>query len=612
MMQFFRNSAGLVAGVFVVLMLIFVAQSVDWNQIKGGGRATVGSVNGQPISSKNYQAMVQQAIDQQRGATLSAEQVQQIRNYVWDQMVQDAVLNAEYKRFGITATPEEVKEVMLADPLPAFQQAPDFQTAGKFDIQKYQRWLQSPVAQPYLPSLQAQYADEVMRSKLFRVVTADTYLSDAAAWRKFRDQTQTAKVVLAAVIPNNAVKDSQVTVSDQEIETYYKAHPKEFERPRTAYLSYVFFSRLPNASDTAAARTQAESLRQEIVGGAPFAEVAKRESRDTVTAPLGGNMGEWKRGTQEPAVDKAAFSLPLHTVSEPLLGAEGYYLIEVTARTGDKVTTREVYIPVEVQGDHRDQLDAMADSLERLGAERLDPAALDTAAHALGLKVGRSNPVQEGSRVQIGVQVVPDAGIWAFEAKPGETGRIIETSYGYFLFRLDSVQAAGVAPLKVVREGVVYSVREEKKQQLALKLAEDLRSQAVKLGSLASAATALKLPNQVVGPFTRVRPPIPAPEMIGASFGLDSGQISPVLDTKEGIYVIQSLGHTKPDTAAFLANLEQSRAQGITAARQERVRNYTTALHESAVITDRRAQLFLTQAQADAAASRNASNQRNY
>lgn len=612
MMQFFRNSAGLVAGVFVVLMLIFVATSVDWTQIKGGGRASIGSVNGQSINSKSYQAMVQQAIDQQRGNTLSAEEVQQIRNYVWDQMVQDAVLNSEYKRFGISASPEEVAELMRNDPLPAFQQAPDFQTEGKFDIQKYQRWLQSPVAQPYLPSLRAQYADEVMRSKLFRVVTADTYLSDVAAWRRFQDQTQTARVVLAAVIPKNAIKDTQVTVTDQEIDAYYKAHPKEFDRPRTAYLSYLFFSRLPNASDTAAALERAGTIRKEIVGGAPFAEVAKRESGDTVSAAKGGDMGEWKRGSQEPAVDKAAFSLPLHTVSGPLLGVEGYYLIEVMARSGDKVTTREVYVPIEVQGDHRDELDAMADSLERLGADRLDPASLDTAARALGLKVGRANPVQEGSRVQIGVQVVPDAGVWAFEAKPGETGRIIEAIYGYFLFRLDSVQAAGTAPLSAVREGVIFSVQQEKKKQLALDLAGTLRQQAVQSGSLANAATALKLPSQVVGPFTRTRPPIPAPEMIGAAFGLDSGQISPVLDTKEGIYVIQSLGHTKADTAVFLANLEQTRAEDIRNARQERVRNYTTALHTSAVITDRRAQLFQTQAQADAAASRNASNQRNY
>ena len=612
MMQFFRNSAGLVASVFVVLMLIFVGTSVDWTQIKGGGRASIGSVNGQPINSKNYQAMVQQAIDQQRGTTLGAEQIQQIRNYVWDQMVQDAVLSSEYKRFGITASPEEVAELMRNEPLPAFQQAPDFQTEGKFDLQKYQRWLQSPVAQPYLPSLRAQYADEVMRSKLFRVVTADTYLSDAAAWRRFRDQTQTARMILAAVIPNNAIKDSQVTISSGEIDTYYKAHPKEFERPRTAYLSYLFFSRLPNASDTAAALAQAEALRKEIVGGAPFAEVAKRESGDSVTAAKGGDMGEWKRGSQEPAVDKAAFTLPLHAISAPLLGAEGYYLIEVMARAGDKVTTREVYIPITVQGAHRDELDAMADSLERLGAERLDPAALDTAARALGLKIGRSNPVQEGSRVQIGVQVVPDAGIWAFEAKPGETGRIIEATYGYFLFRLDSMTAAGVAPLSAVREAVIYSAQQERKNTLALQLAQQLHDQAVKDGSVATAAAALKLPNQVVGPFTRMRPPIQSPEMIGAAFGLDSGQISPVLDTKDGIYVIQSLGHTKADTAAFLAGLEQARADDIRLARQERVRNYTTALRESAVITDRRAQLFQTQAQADAAASRNASNQPNY
>src|ERR671910_3011626 len=115
------------------------------------------------------------------------------------------------------------------------------------------------------------------------------------------------------------------------------------------------------------------------------------------------------------AFDSAAFALPLNTVSQPVLSAFGYHLIEVTSRKGSKAKGRHILIPIEVTGAHRDQLDAQADTLEQLGAERTDPAALDTVARALKLRIGRTAPVQQGSKVQLGNLVVPDAGVWAFQ-----------------------------------------------------------------------------------------------------------------------------------------------------------------------------------------------------
>ena len=74
--------------------------------------------------------------------------------------------------------------------------------------------------------------------------------------------------------------------------------------------------------------------------------------------------------------------------------------------------------------DHAARLGA--DSLERLAAEHLDPAALDTAARALKLPIGQTGPVQEGTRVLLGTAVIPDAGVWAFQAKVGETSPVID------------------------------------------------------------------------------------------------------------------------------------------------------------------------------------------
>ena len=115
----------------------------------------------------------------------------------------------------------------------------------------------------------------------------------------------------------------------------------------------------------------------------------------------------------DPAFDSAAFALPLHTVSQPVLSQFGLHLIEITSRNGKKAKGRHILFPIEVTGSHRDQLDAQADSLERLGAERTDPAALDTVARALkltdrqvepgpGRDQGAAGPVRRAGRRRSG------------------------------------------------------------------------------------------------------------------------------------------------------------------------------------------------------------------
>ena len=52
-------------------------------------------------------------------------------------------------------------------------------------------------------------------------------------------------------------------------------------------------------------------------------------------------------------------------------------------------------------------------------------------------------PVQQGSKVQLGTYVIPDAAVWAFQAKEGETSPVIEGERGLYVFRLDSLHDAG-------------------------------------------------------------------------------------------------------------------------------------------------------------------------
>jgi peptidyl-prolyl cis-trans isomerase D len=600
MMQAFRNSAKLAGAIFAILMLVFMLTSVDWTGLTSS--TTVGKINGESVDARTYQTFVQQTIDSRQRdmpASLTLEERNQIEDQVWEQLVETQMLEDEYDRRGITVTTDEIVQAIRNSPPADFRNIPEFQTDSQFDIAKYQRWLNSSVGAQYLPALEAQYRDQIRRSKLLRVVAADIYLSDAALWEQYKDENEKVTVALTAIVPRNIIPDSAVKLTDDELTAYYRSHQKEFERPRTAFLSFVALPRRTDASDTAAARQRADSARAAILGGEPFADVARRESSDSISAANGGELGEWTRGAMDPAFDSAAFALPLKKVSEPVLSQFGYHIIEVTSRKGDKATGRHILIPIEVMGEHRDRLDAQADSLERIAAERDDPAALDTVARVLSLPVGKSGPVQEGTRVQLGNFVVPDAGAWAFEGhEEGATSPVIETEIAYYVFRLDSIQPAGVPPLAQVKPAVHHALADQRRHALAKPIAENFLKRVRSGEDDAKVAKELNLAHREFGPFTRVNPPLTDPTVVGTAFGLDVGQRSGLLETPEGMYVMKVVKHTAADSAAFVKSMEEYRTKMINLARQDRIRGYMGALREGAKVVDNRARLQQQQQQA--------------
>jgi peptidyl-prolyl cis-trans isomerase D len=604
MMQAFRNAAKPVVILITVTFMLWLV--VDLSGITGSGglftRTTVGSVNGQGIDLRSYQQAVQNAIterQQETGRALGLEETEQVRNEVWEAFVQSTVLRSEVKERNISVTDDEVAQLIQMAPLPQLQSAPSLQTEGSFDPAKYRAWLASPDGQQPVPFLEAQYRDEILRAKLLRNVTADVFLSDAALWERYRDQTETTSIALTPLVPTRVVPDTAVQVSRDEVDAYYREHRTEFERPETAFLSYVTVSRMLDASDSAATLARVRELRQEIVAGSPFEEVARREGMDG-TAPLGGDLGTFGRGDMVPAFDAAAFSLPLNTVSEPVQTEHGWHLIEVTGRTADSVTARHILLRIELAGAHRDLVDAQADSLEELAAERLDPAALDTAARALRLPIGQAAPVQKGNRAIVGPYLLGDPGVWAFQAQEGETSPVIETEEALYVFRLDSLHSAGVPPLEQIRDAVTGAVSDLKKEARALEMAEELVRRVQGGATLAAASAAMGLEHREFPAFTRIQPPLPNPKLIGHSFGLPVGALSQPIVTNEGIYVIRILARTPADSATFQAEFDALQAREVRAARDERVRFFLAALRAGARIKDERAEVFKTNAQIEA------------
>src|SRR5439155_17801804 len=108
----------------------------------------------------------------------------------------------------------------------------------------------------------------------------------------------------------------------------------------------------------------------------------------------------------------------------------------------------------------------------------------------------------------LGTSTVPDGRVWAFEARPGETSPVIDARQASYVFRLDSLEAAGVPPLASMRARVlVAAARYEKKKEGARERAKQANTVLHEAGDLVVAGRALGYQVEKLGPFTRVTAP---------------------------------------------------------------------------------------------------------
>jgi len=473
---------------------------------------------------------------------------------------------------------------------------PTFQTNGQFDITKWQRYISSAGSE-FAAQVEQLYRDYLPQRKLEQYLTADVYVSDAKLWRIWRDQHESVTVALLAVHPED-VPDSLAPVADAELQRYYGAHQADFKRPAAAWLSYVQLPRIPNAADSAAALAHARALRAEIAGGkAKFDDVAKRESADSSTGSRGGDLG-WAKRTGAGFVAPFAAAvrrLAPGVLSEPVLTEFGLHLIRIDAARGDSVHVRHILVPVQLQGTHLDAVDARTDTLDRLAADQTDGSRLDSAAHRLNLSLARAPKLIEGERLTLGRSTVPDVGVWAFEARPGETSPVIDAAQASYVFRLDSLEAAGVPPLAGIRARVLDAARYEKKKVVARQQAEQAAAALRDAGDLIAAGRARGNRVEKLGPFTRVTAPAPFarnPIVLGAAFGLRRGERSGVIADETGWFVLQTLARAGADSAGWLKQRDQQRESLLRPVEQARLQQFVAALRADATIVDRRSEIF--------------------
>ncbi len=589
------------AAAFVALMVF------EWGMDASGGAfgmRDVGRVDGTPVSVEQWQATYRSVYDQvqqSQDQAITSQQNREIEDMAWEELVNQILIQKELERRGIGVSDEEIRDAARYSPPPELRNDPAFQSNGQFDLERYHEFLSAASTDRFfLQQLEQYYREVIPRSKLMRQLTAGVYVPDSRLWREWEEQNERVRVRFAALNPRERISDADVEVTDAEVEAYYEENREEFAVPARARVEYVTLSKTPTAADSAAARERAESLYQELLDGADFAELAQVESGDLSTAGEGGDMGTLVEGQGQVAyaLEDAIFTVPVGEPTEPIRTDEGYHILLVRDRDeeGGSAEVSQILVRLERTDESEFRLLSRADSLESLGEDR----TIREAARELGLET-REAEFTEDFPILPGAGQAEEGAHWVFEemVAPGAVSPVFESADAFYMMELTSYSPAGYQSLEAaaptIRDRLRVQKKVERAQEEAREYAEALRNGTLTFDEL------LEEPGirvEETEPFTRtdfVAGLGQQNRVIGTAFGLSEGQISHPVTTQDNVFLLEALERVPADREEWEMQRDIQRAVMVEQIRQERLDQWLTGLRANVRIDDRRQEVFEAQ-----------------
>jgi peptidyl-prolyl cis-trans isomerase SurA len=147
-------------------------------------------------------------------------------------------------------------------------------------------------------------------------------LSLDAVRKRVREALRIAKVVRRKVT-------LRVSVTDAEIDQYLVDNQAKLETGLTYHARHILITPSGGSDgDWEAARIRAEMIREQLAGGADFAELARQHSRDA-SARAGGDLGTLKRGELAAEIEARILALGVGQDSTPYRSTLGYHLFRL-------------------------------------------------------------------------------------------------------------------------------------------------------------------------------------------------------------------------------------------------------------------------------------------
>ena len=251
-------------------------------------RQQVGEVLGEKISVTDFQKLVDEYTEvikmQQGQENLNEDQLNQVKDMVWNTYVQTKLVENEAKKLGLTVTDTELQNVLIEGTNPMLMQTPFFnQQTGRFDANALKKFLAEYKTQGKTnPQLAKQYEtiykywtfiEKSLRQQLlaqkYQGLFAHCLLSNKVeAQMAFNDQNEESQIQLAA-LPYSSIDDNKVQISDADLKAKYdevKGRFKQYVESRD--IKYIDVQVKASAADRVALQKEFAAYDTELASAA--------------------------------------------------------------------------------------------------------------------------------------------------------------------------------------------------------------------------------------------------------------------------------------------------------------------------------------------------------
>jgi peptidylprolyl isomerase/peptidyl-prolyl cis-trans isomerase D len=266
-MNTLRENTGVILWILVLSFgVIWTLQDSNVFDAMNQPSQNAAMVNGTTISNQEYNNAVQQQrrrIQQQMSGEVTGQMESMIRQQAYDQLINNALLEQEMERLGITVTDAEIEEMVFGEtPHPLIrQQFAD--STGRINYQLLQNMAQNPQANPQFLQLEDFLRKQRRQQKMGSLIQSTVRVSQEDVEEYHWRQNATASVQYVA-LRYAAVPDDSISVTESDLRSYYDNNREDFEREKTLSLDYVSLSKTPTAEDTTAIMNDLEELRTDF------------------------------------------------------------------------------------------------------------------------------------------------------------------------------------------------------------------------------------------------------------------------------------------------------------------------------------------------------------
>jgi peptidyl-prolyl cis-trans isomerase SurA len=373
--------------------------------------AIAAMVNDEPVLASDVEEQLFQFL-QRAQARPDSSQVDTLRHQILEQLIDERLLLVEAKRQNITVNPAEVArqvEGALAE------------------------------ARERLGGEQA-FAQQLAKENTTEARLRERYKADV-------EKQMLEKRVVDKTIPRKPV-------SQTEAEAYFLAHRDKFPRvPAQLKLQVLQITPAPDSATLLAGRNKLEALRKRIVGGEKFAKVAAEASDDPGSAKSGGDLGFFRRGGMEPALEDAAFALAPGKLSPAVRTPYGWHLVETLERDTVRspagvdsldadgaplieVHARHILVKATPDDKDIDRAFELANKLRAQAAKGGDFAAL---VQRYSTYAGKADANGDVGFLSLG-QMQPSIRAGLEPLKPGEVSEVLPNPQGFNIFKVTDIK----------------------------------------------------------------------------------------------------------------------------------------------------------------------------